>query len=385
LRLKIGRRRAIALGAASLFLTALVVAYSQRGSIIVAAIMGRAPALPFDQLAAPAPPDYVRAEHWAARPETDDAGDLVPRGADPGDRQAEAEVDVFFVHPTTYFGKGSWNQSLDDATTNLITDIGVLPNEASVFNSCCRVFAPRYRQATLYSFASDSGDGQRALELAYEDVNAAFTHYLEVDSGGRPFILAAHSQGSWHVLRLLEERISNTPLHDRLVAAYVVGLAVPTDKFTRTLPDIPPCGSPSQVGCLVSWNTVAHDIADIDWYTAGTGIYYTDTQRWENNEGQSSNCPNPLSWSDHDQFVDARENLGGAHFEGMGTPSIDPGISDAQCVGGLLRIHDPPDRRYRSVMMGPGDYHAYDFDLFHMNVRLNAVERSEAYLASASR
>src|SRR4026209_2404232 len=170
----------------------------------------------------PLAPDYSLAASWGALPDRADAADVVSN-AKVQDRQATAEVDVFFVHPTTFFGTAGWNQSLDDSPTNQLTDTFVLRGQASVFNSCCRVYAPRYRQATIYSFMDNSGSGRSALHVAYEDVERAFDYFIEHYNQGRPFILAAHSQGSLHVRTLLEKRITGTALSERLVAAYPIG------------------------------------------------------------------------------------------------------------------------------------------------------------------
>ena len=67
---------------------------------------------------------------------------------------------------------------MDDSRANDLTDSWVMRDQASVFNECCRVFAPRYRQATLYSFQDNSGSGEKALDLAYEDVRTAFLYIL---------------------------------------------------------------------------------------------------------------------------------------------------------------------------------------------------------------
>src|SRR4029079_313076 len=95
-------------------------------------------------------PDYSLTASWAALPDREDAADVVPSGA-AQDRQSSAEVDVFFVHPTTFFGTTGWNQALDDSSTNQLTDMFVLRGQAAVFNGCCKIYAPRYRQATIYS------------------------------------------------------------------------------------------------------------------------------------------------------------------------------------------------------------------------------------------
>ena len=58
-----------------------------------------------------------------------------------------------------------------------------------------------------------------------EDVREAFRYYLEHFNGGRPFVLAGHSQGARCVLELLKEEM-NDSLYGRLVAAYVVGYRI---------------------------------------------------------------------------------------------------------------------------------------------------------------
>jgi hypothetical protein len=86
----------------------------------------------------------------------------------------------------------------------------------------CRIYAPRYRQCTLagvYYSPGSIDNRMQALELAYGDVKKAFEHFIShlcVD--GRPFIVAAHSQGTRMVARLLAECVEGTPLVERLVA-----------------------------------------------------------------------------------------------------------------------------------------------------------------------
>ncbi|MGY8791817.1 MAG: DUF3089 domain-containing protein, partial [Pseudomonadales bacterium] len=69
---------------------------------------------------------------------------------------------------------------------NEITDSWVMRDQASVFNGCCDVYAPRYRQATLYSFTdtSEVKNGEQALELAYGDVKTAFKYFVDNHNEG---------------------------------------------------------------------------------------------------------------------------------------------------------------------------------------------------------
>ncbi|SUJ05160.1 Protein of uncharacterised function (DUF3089) [Sphingomonas paucimobilis] len=94
-------------------------------------------------------------------------------------------------------------------------------------------------------------DAERALDLAYRDVDAAFTAFLAQVDPNRPLILAGHSQGALHLSRLLTDRVAKTPaLQRRIVAAYIVGWPI---SMTADLPamDCPPVSAPTRrVACL---------------------------------------------------------------------------------------------------------------------------------------
>ena len=51
----------------------------------------------------PAAPDYSNLDNWAASPYKMDASDKIPAGLD--DEEADKKADVFFIHPTSYFGE----------------------------------------------------------------------------------------------------------------------------------------------------------------------------------------------------------------------------------------------------------------------------------------
>ncbi len=304
----------------------------------------------------PPAPDYDDAAHWAALPGTDDKADVTPGDAE--DHQASAAADVFFIHPTTYYESTGWNQALDNATANAITDDGVLRNQASVFNTCCRIYAPRYRQATLYAFFDLEGDGGDAIDFAYQDVVSAFHYYLEHYNDGRPFILAGHSQGGLHLDTLLREEINGTPLQEQMIAAYPVGYSLDGSN------GIPVCQSPEQTGCQATWNSLALDAQSF---------------------GDASNniCVNPINWSADGTRADFAENKGAVTYgflEASGEVAVETGVADAQCIDGVLRVAEVRSDHYPSIMFGEGNYHVYDYSLFHMNIRENAMLRTESYL-----
>jgi len=302
----------------------------------------------FEEQPVPEAPDYFKEEHWAALPDREDYAD-VTRAPDIIDNQVSAGVDVFFVHPTTYVSSESWNQPLDNENANRLTDEWVMRDQASVFNDCCKIYAPRYRQATLHSFQDQSGSGEDALNLAYEDVKSAFKFFIQNYNQGRPFILASHSQGSRHADRLLEEEIVSTELFPRLIVAYLIGFSVDASN------NAPVCERSDQVNCQVSWNASTED-ALVKLAQPG------------------DICVNPLSWRADANLVSASENLGSVTFSSEG--GIDRGMADARCSDGSLFVSEVGSDRYTNNMpFGPGNYHMHDYSFFYMNIRENAEKR----------
>ena len=168
-------------------------------------------------------------------------------GCDPAARRNAAArnpaVDVFYVHPTTSKSREVWNQDLADAAENRWADESVVARQASVFTGCCRVFSPRYRAATAKAFTSPAGR-DAAFELAFSDIERAFDWYLAHENHGRPFIIAGHSQGAFHMATLLERRIDGTRLQRQMVAAYIIGINLAEGDFGRRFKPVKPCARP---------------------------------------------------------------------------------------------------------------------------------------------
>ena len=312
-----------------------------------------APPRAFTEVTPPAPPDYANPLHWAALPDRDDLADSVPTGAT--DAQAIAPVDLFFLHPTTFLSRQAWNQSLDDAATNRWTDDMVMRGQTSVFNGCCRIYAPRYRQATLAAFFDDSQSGPKALALAYEDVLAAFRYYVAHFNQGRPFVLAAHSQGSRHADYLMAEDIVGTELADRMIAAYLVGFEIDGSN------GVPVCDTPTQTGCQVTWNSVG----------PAAGALFASPDNI---------CVNPLTWRGDGAHADHDANLGAVNLDVRNAP--EPGVADAQCRDGRLYVTEIRSDNYSLMPLGRDNYHIYDYALFYMNIRENVQSRVNAFLSA---
>lgn len=288
-----------------------------------------------------------------------DAADSIPLNSNLANGQETAKADVFFVYPTIYTGKPKekfpWNADVNDRELNREIQLSTILNQASIFNGSCRVYAPYYRQAHLYAFYSDDAAAAKsALDLAYADVKAAFEYYLEFYNHGRPVVIASHSQGSYHTMRLLQDYFDGKPLQSKLVAAYLVGRAIPRTAFAH----IPPAESPEETGVWASWNTFARGYTPKTWDT-----YY-----------KQALSVNPLLWTTSDSFAPKEKNSGGVGLKF----TMAPQLSDAQNHNNMLWINKPYVKG--RALLRTRVWHRADMNLFYNNIRENVALRIETYL-----
>jgi hypothetical protein len=333
------------------------------------------PKTEFKAVAMPAGANYSQPALWIARPDLrDDPSRWTPQGvaASPAPKAS-----VFFIHPTSFLESSGWNAPLDDAESQQRARLFVR-SQASAFNSVGQVWAPKYRQATFGAFLTTKRDAQRALDFAYRDVVAAYQQFLRAVPSDRPIILAAHSQGSLHLMRLLQERIARSPEVDRIIAAYIIGWPVSMTADLPALP-LPPCESARQSGCLLSWQSFGEP-ADPNQVTE---VYDQSTgPGGVSRAGTAMLCTNPLTGA-----------IGGEAPASANSGSLIPNadFSDAEfrraavparCdLRGFLLIGDND----RVPEMGPyvlpgNNYHVYDYALFWANIRADAERRVEAFL-----
>ena len=340
---------------------------------------------PFDEATPPPAPDYAEPASWSALPDRADFADYAPEGLVDG--QAGAPADVFYLHPTTFLSPDGWNAAIDHPQAAPRLDRLVVKNQATVFNGCCRVFAPRYRQASLAAFLAPGDDGNRAMHLAYEDVKTAFRHYLDTWNDGRPFVIASHSQGSRYALWLLQDVVDgDESLLDRFVAAYIIGYAIPLDVYDRTLENIAPCRSISDTRCVLNWSTYLEG-AEARRSKVDIVHRYPDGV-WERNDGKELQCNNPLMWTLGMTPEWAPASLDGGSLVGSigeePLPAPVAGDIAARCHDGVLYVKVPKDSHFAGLHRN-GNYHNVDYNLFYMNLRANAATRVEAYLKTAGK
>src|SRR4030095_4140940 len=262
-------------------------------------------------------------------------------------------------HPTSYLGR-RWNGPTDDPSLNEATDRVATRIQASAYNGCCAVYAPRYRQVNGTPFIRPSADGDRALDLAYGDVRRAFEAFQARRGSDRPFFLAAHSQGSILAERLLVEVISGSPLRNQLVAAYLIGIPVSVDGLRERAPDVPPCRTADDLHCVISWNA------------RGAG-YVPGEFEMRRADAREPLCTNPLTWGTDEAPAPAELNPGAVFLESEdAAPRV--AFADAQCLRGTLVLHRvgaaPRDLASRILhrVLGGGQHHPLQAPTFFLNI-----------------
>ena len=111
------------------------------------------------------------------------------------------------------------------------------PNYAGPFVRVGRIFAPRYREAGLYSLMTLREDAREARAFAYGDVRTAFRTWRDRYGGDRPFFIVGVEQGGSTAARLVAEEIAPDPqLRGRLAGAYLIDTVVPASH-----PALSPC------------------------------------------------------------------------------------------------------------------------------------------------
>jgi hypothetical protein len=299
-----------------------------------------------------------------------------------GDGEREvANFAVFFIHPTSYLSRDSWNAPVSEAADSEADDIArrYVRGMASPFNAASEIWAPRYRQATMGAFLTDKPEAEAAIDAAYSDVREAYRFFIDSLDADTPVVLAGHSQGSLHLLRLLREEVMESPVAPRLVAAYAVGWPVSVEHDLPAM-NIPACATPAQTGCLISWQSFAEPAdpaALLETYAESTG--FDGSPR-----GTSEMvCTNPLTGT-FGAIAPASANLGTlVPDESIADGELVPDAVPARCdERGLLKIGSPP--QMGSFVLPGNNYHVYDYPLFWANTQADVVRRVDALTSPAN-
>ena len=329
------------------------------------------PGTEFRDVPLPQGASYGQPALWIARPDiANNPSSWLPAGVPRSN--AQPRVSVFFVHPTSFTQRNAWNASVSDRESQDLAALFVR-SQASAFNGIGQIWAPKYRQATFGAFLANSDNARRALDFAYRDVLAAYEEFLREAPADRPIILAAHSQGSMHLMRLLQERIRNAPEASRVVAVYLVGWPVSLTADLPALP-LPACQTAGEARCVVSWMSYAEpadpsQILDVWDDTSGPrGARH----------GSEMLCTNPLTGARSNAAAGADRNLGTLlPNEQMTEAEMRPRLIAARCgPRGVLLVGERENLPEMGPYALPGNnYHVYDYALFWANVRADAERR----------
>ena len=331
----------------------------------------------------PVAPDYQSDDAWLAFPGRNGLERSTPRGHKAVDERS-ASADVFFIHPTTYRGNDVENAPYTQSEKVEELNGAVLLGQVSVFNGCCRLYAPRYRQTSVAALNRPA-----ASDLAYSDVSAAFRYYLKHHNKGRPFIIASHSQGTQHAATLLQREVLGRPLQSRLVAAYLIGGYVP-DSFAGI--GLPICETSRQTGCVISYNAGKQG-SRLARLVIENKRYWWQGKMIDRNQAPAI-CVDPLG-SGPEGSSPATANLGSLPFPKMPypekaapLPALVPNLTGATCRAGMLevKLRSPqPSGFSDKLTFLAGSYHRNDYGLFYANLRGDAIGRVDAWRATQGR
>ena len=169
-----------------------------------------------------------------------------------------APVDCFYVYPTVSSDTTTVSDLVpDDAERNVVR------LQLARFGTTCRLFAPMYRQLTLAAMGRAHAAGIESpdfLGVGYQDVRAAWRHYLAHDNGNRGVVLIGHSQGSAILIELIRREIEGTTAQSRIVSALLIGapggILVPRGRNVGgTFAHMPLCRAATRTGCVVAYSS----------------------------------------------------------------------------------------------------------------------------------
>jgi hypothetical protein len=360
--MRLNRRAVAALaGAAAALAAAAAIAFQD--SI---ARFGINPRTPFQTAPPPPPPEYGARGAWALWPDKE---------------HAAPAAEIFYVHSTTYASPRSWNAPIAEDNAEAALRRDAIPNEAGPFAELGPIFAPRYRQATLFSFFTHKYDGVAARQFAYGDVRGAFLKYLDTAQEDIPLVLVGYGQGGFHVQRLLEEFFRNDKaLRGRLAVAYVLDQATPLDLFETALGATPPCAAAQDIRCVVSYIDYEAAFRSEMERARRRSMTWTPDGRLEATDGRDLLCVNPLSWRIDEIRMAADAHVGAASATGLKFGERPPALArsvGAACVNGILAV-DRPDQSFLRRRAWFGEkWRTRSYNLFFFDLAADALRRAD--------
>ncbi len=275
------------------------------------------------------------------------------------------DADLFLICPTVDMGTdGNLNMSMDDEKVKA-NFTGALNMEKGIYEDSAVMYAPFYRQIVFPLYLGSEEDMKPYLDIAYDDVSAAFEYYMENINDGRPLILAGFSQGAQHALRLLEDYFDDPEYNDLLVAAYCIGWRITAEDLERS-PHLKMAEGEDDTGVIVMFSTEAPE--------ADSSIIVP--------EGIRTLGINPLNWRMDSTPADRSLNIGACFtdYSGAITGEI-PNLTGCYLDEdrGTLKAVDIIPEDYSNSLFPDGVYHLYDYQFFFRNLEENVRTRLESW------
>jgi hypothetical protein len=206
--------------------------------------------------------DYSVMANWVCRPGEEDVCttglDALVQNVDgsteslPFTAAADPAIDCFYIYPTVSKEQMQYADLTDSPEIQDITRAQV-----GRLSSRCRVFAPIYRQVTLYGVTEQMSGSFAQSDYPTADVQAAWAYYMANDNQGRGVVLIGHSQGTILLQNLIATSIDGQSSQKLLVSAFLAGdpsLGVPEGATVGgTFSHIPTCSDSAETGCVYVW------------------------------------------------------------------------------------------------------------------------------------
>ncbi len=279
-------------------------------------------------------------------------------------------VDVFYLYPSALIATDPNGPpeicAIDDP--NMIHGAqSAFARQATAFQNTANIYAPYYRQLALSLTMPSAEREQLVSGIPTEYATEAFDYYIKHYNNGRPFILAAHSQGANILCYMLSGYLKNNPeVYKRMIAAYVIGYYVTPDYLAKN-PHLKFAEGPDDTGVIISYNTEAPGVNNAD------NILY---------EGPGL-VINPITWTRDETVATTSQGLGSLMPDPNGVFVQVPQYADAcvnKVVGVLICTTADEDALYKLTGGLRGIYHSFDYPFYYYNLRQNAADRTDMFL-----
>ena len=318
-----------------------------------------APAEPKDTGA----PDYSKKSCWYKLPEI------------------TKEFDTFYIYSTLYNGMNEGDPdyaTLDNA--EMLNGLEVEHDiKSSVFEESTNLFVPYYRQTGLKHgtdiFIKTGNIDAALIGTPYDDITAALDYYFENYNGGRPFVIAGHSQGAAILRLLLKDYFKEHPdYYKRMVAAYVIGYSITKEDLDAN-PHMKFATGETDTGVIISWHAEGPKNVEANLPLPNPII------------SKNGIAINPLNWKRDETYAPASMNKGSLELEMNGTTPVrkivDLGVDAQVCLArGTVVTKAKAVPNDATDLLGPQCYHQDDYSIFYNNIKDNVAKRIAAYKAN---